>query len=236
MFHVKQIPLAHPFALRIESSPVLTEDRIRELLAPFGILLTSDQISRLNAYLDLLLTWNTRINLTSIRTPEECVTRHFAESLYLSRRYVLGGRLLDVGSGAGFPGLALKIAFPSLAATLLEPVAKKRAFLKEVARNCGFSNVEVRPERVDAYRSTNPERQFDVATSRAVGGIPEICRQMASCLKIGGKIFLWLGEDASAHVSSHTPEVEWREVLPIPLSQKRKIFCGVRRGASTENE
>ncbi|MGH9403017.1 MAG: 16S rRNA (guanine(527)-N(7))-methyltransferase RsmG, partial [Terriglobia bacterium] len=88
----------------------------------------------MSTYLGLLLRWNEKINLTAIRTPEECVTRHFAESLFLARHEQLNGRLLDIGSGAGFPGLALKVAVPELAVTLLEPVAKKRAFLKEVVR------------------------------------------------------------------------------------------------------
>jgi 16S rRNA (guanine527-N7)-methyltransferase len=227
---VKQIPLADAVALRIESSSVLTEDRIRELMAPFGLFLTSGQISRLSSYLDLLLTWNRRINLTSVRTPEECVTRHFGESLYLSKTHALEGRLLDVGSGAGFPGLALKLVFPDLQNTLLEPIAKKRAFLKEVARACGFTNVDVRPERVGTYRATHRGRQFDVATSRAVGDIPEICRHMASCVKIGGQISLWLSEDGAINLPSQTPEVEWREKLTIPLSKRREILSGVVGG------
>jgi len=219
------------FALRIESRAVLTEDRIRGLLAPFGVLLTSDQISQLNDYLELLLAWNKRINLTSVFTPEECVTRHFGESLYISSKHAIGGRLIDVGSGAGFPGLALEIVFPDLHETLLEPIAKKRAFLKEVARTCGFSSVEIRPERLDAYISSNPQSRFDVATSRAVGDLHVVCRQMASCMKVGGKMFLWISGDSSVDVTSHTPEVDWTEALPIPLSRKRIILCGVVRKA-----
>src|SRR3990172_6627889 len=121
---------------------MLSVSRVSNLLEPFGLDLHRHQIEQVRAYLELLMRWNQRINLTAIRTPEGCATRHFGESLYLARWVELRGKLLDIGSGAGFPGLALKICSPELAVTLLEPVAKKRAFLKEVARACGFSEVE----------------------------------------------------------------------------------------------
>ncbi len=129
----------------------MSESEVRELLRPFGLPLTSDEMNRLQAYLELLLRWNSRINLTSVRDARECVTRHFGESLYLSRFVHLEGRLLDIGSGAGFPGLALKITFPKLHVTLLEPAGKKRAFLKEVARACEMDLVEVRSERLSEF-------------------------------------------------------------------------------------
>lgn len=143
--------------------------RLRKLLEPFGLDLSSTQVDQILAYLQLLLRWNAKINLTAIRDPEECVTRHFGESLFLARHYQLHGDLLDVGSGAGFPGLALKIVFPGISVTLLEPVAKKRAFLKEAVRACGFSQVLVRSERLEALASANQLQTFDFATMRAVG-------------------------------------------------------------------
>ena len=127
--------------------------RLRQLLEPFGVDLSSAQADQILAYLHLLLRWNEKINLTAIRDPEECVTRHFGESLFLAGHRQLHGDLLDIGSGAGFPGLALKIVFPGISVTLLEPVAKKRAFLKEAARACGFSQVAVRGERLEEFAS-----------------------------------------------------------------------------------
>lgn len=226
MFHVEQFPVARSLPLRLESRAMISEACLRELLAPFGILLTSGQTSQLNTYLDLLIAWNRRINLTSVRNPEECVTRHFGESLFLSRKHTLKGPLLDVGSGAGFPGLALKIVFPELAPTLLEPIAKKRAFLKEVVRACGFTNVEVRPERLAAYSLLNPQARFDAATSRAVGDAEEIVRLLARCLSDEGKIFLWLGEDQAVRLIKNTSRFIWQESMPVPLSRKRQIIRG----------
>src|SRR5215831_7137034 len=133
------------------SSDILSAKRASDLLVPFGVTLSAIQLDRLLAYLGVLRLWKQRINLTAVRDPAECLTRHFGESLYLSRWVDLRGRSLDVGSGAGFPGLALKIVAPDLDVVLLEPVAKKRAFLKEVTRVCKLESVEVRAERYESY-------------------------------------------------------------------------------------
>src|SRR5436305_1338553 len=118
----------------------MTADEIADLLRPFlgPSSLSSDQLSRVAIYLDLLLKWNTKINLTAIRTPEEIVTRHFGESFFAARHLLSGNAspssAIDVGSGAGFPGLPMKIWCPDLALTLIESRGKKATFLREVSR------------------------------------------------------------------------------------------------------
>jgi len=179
---------------------MLDEASVRHLLEPFGLTLSSDQISQMIAYLELLLRWNQKINLTAIRDPESCVTRHFGESLYLSRWVELKGKLLDIGSGAGFPGLTLKIVFPHLSVTLLEPVAKKRAFLKEVARVCGMGLVEVRGERLEDFARGASLALYDAATARAVGHLEELVPLAWRCLKAGGELFLWLSRRQATEI------------------------------------
>jgi 16S rRNA (guanine527-N7)-methyltransferase len=205
---------------------VLTQDQVAELLAPFELHLESGQHAKLLTYLELLLKWNRKINLTAIRDPAECVTRHFGESLYLARWAELEGALLDIGSGAGFPGLALKIAFPSLAVTLLEPVAKKRAFLKEVARACGMESVEVRAERLEDF--AGPPSSFDVATARAVGGIDRLIPLAARFLKPGGKLALWLSGEQAKGLAGIEPALEWSAPILLPLARARGIWIGTR--------
>ena len=170
----------------------MDEATVRLLLEPYGLGLSTGQVGQVIAYLELLLGWNKKINLTSIRDAETCVPRHFGESLYLGRWVGLSGRLLDIGSGAGFPGLCLKIIFPDLSVTLLEPVAKKRAFLKEAARVCGMSLVEVRRERLEDFAGGSSLSPYDAATARAVGHLEELVPLAARCLKAGGELFLWL--------------------------------------------
>ena len=182
------------------------------------------------AYLQLLLRWNEKINLTAIRDPEECVTRHFGESLFLAGHCQLQGDLLDIGSGAGFPGLALKIVFPGISVTLLEPVAKKRAFLKEAARACGFSQVAVRGERLEEFASANPLQKFDFATMRAVGNLELLVPLAAQCLKPGGSLLLWLSQDQATGLAAIESGLTWAKPLPIPLTRTGEIWQGIKAG------
>jgi 16S rRNA (guanine527-N7)-methyltransferase len=207
---------------------VLNETRLRQLLDPFGLDLSTAQADQVLAYLNLLCRWNQKINLTSIRDPEECVTRHFGESLFLSRHMEIHGHLLDIGSGAGFPGLALKIAFPAISVTLLEPVAKKRAFLKEAARVCDFGQVAVRADRLEDLVCATPPPAFDFATMRAVGNLQVLVPIAAQCLKPNGNILLWLTQDQAASLASIESGLAWANPLPIPLSRTGVIWRGTR--------
>lgn len=222
---------------------MVNESTLQQLLAPFAVELSSAQATQLLTYLDLLIRWNERINLTAINTPEECVTRHFGESLYLSRRVKLNGKLLDIGTGAGFPGLALKIMLPQLAVVLLEPVAKKRAFLKEVARACGMESVEVRAERLREFQSRLQKGRaaqavlFDAATARAVGNLGDLVPQAAHCLRSAGHLYLWLSHDQAEKLVEQRSRslgpsqsfFKWEEPIAVPLSRQREIWCGIRK-------
>ena len=207
---------------------MLDENAARKLLEPFDLQLRSSQVSQLLTYLELLMRWNAKINLTSIRTPEECVTRHFGESLYLARFTTLQGRLLDIGSGAGFPGLALRIAFPDLATTLLEPIAKKRAFLKEAARACNMGSVHARAERLDEFVPQGRSSLFDTVTVRAVGHLDTLVPQALRVLNPGGKLCLWLGENQGLSLKAITDLVKWEPPIKIPIGRAREIWIGSR--------
>ena len=134
--------------------------RIAALLSPFlgGASLSDSQLAQLASYLDLLLRWNARINLTAVRDPEQIVTRHFGESLFAARHLYPScslatgdWRLLDIGSGAGFPGLAIKIWAPVLRTTLLESNQRKATFLREVVRALQLTGVQVVSDRAENF-------------------------------------------------------------------------------------
>ena len=207
---------------------MLDETRLRKLLEPFGLDLSPVQANQVLTYLHLLLRWNQKINLTAIRNEDECVTRHFGESLFIASHLQFTGSLLDIGSGAGFPGLALKIASPELAVTLLEPVAKKRAFLKEAARACGFNQVQVRGERLEDLVTTTPAPTFDFATMRAVGSLVELVPLAAKCLKPNGNLLLWLSQEQAVALGSIGCGLDWLDPLPIPLARTAEIWRGVK--------
>lgn len=205
---------------------MLTAKRISELLLPFGLSLSLKQEDVLIAYLDLLLRWNQKINLTSVTKPADCVQRHFGESFYLSKVLEPSGKLLDIGSGAGFPGLAIKILYPELCVTLLEPIAKKRAFLKEAARVCEMKGVEVSSDHLEDFAKGSAVGSYDIATARAVGNLQDLAPLAARCLKHGGSLGLWLGLDQVEIAQASNTNLKWSEPEPIPLSSQRVIMAG----------
>lgn len=148
--------------------PTLSTTRIRDLLSPYLSAkngLDGRQMEQFSLYLDLLLKWNARTNLTAIRNPEEIVQRHFGESLFAASLIPTGARtLLDLGSGAGFPGIPMQIARPALQITLAESQGKKAAFLGEACRVLGLTS-KVWANRAEALA---PTTLFDIVAFRAV--------------------------------------------------------------------
>ena len=164
----------------------LTTVSLRTLLAPYTVQeLSQGVLDQLSTYLDLLLRWNARTNLTAIRDPEEIVRRHFGESLFAAEHVPLTAKtLLDLGSGAGFPGLPIQILLPHLRVTLAESQNKKAAFLQEAVRVLGV-NAKVWPARVE----TLPVGvTFDVVTLRAVDNPTEALRIAAERTAPGGAL------------------------------------------------
>lgn len=147
-----------------------TPTELATILTPYlaGLPAPPDLFPQLSAYLDLLLRWNARTNLTAIRDPREIVRRHFGESLFtgaqLAPLLASQATLLDFGSGAGFPGLPIQLLLPGLRVTLAESQNKKASFLREAVRTLGLST-EVFPARVETMP---PDRRFDCVTLRAV--------------------------------------------------------------------
>lgn len=214
----------------LQYNSMLDRDTVRKLLGPFDLTLSDGNIDRLLEYLGLLLRWNQKINLTAIRSPHECVTRHFGESLFLSHVVAVHGNLLDIGSGAGFPGLALKLLFPELKVTLLEPVTRKRAFLKEVARSCSISSVRVLGRRIREFSDEATPHSFDLVTVRAVGGLESVVPKATRLLRHGGYICLWVGTQQLAQIQAANPDLQWQLPVSIPLSLERCILAGRLEG------
>jgi 16S rRNA (guanine527-N7)-methyltransferase len=181
------------------------------------------QVDQIQRYIAILLFWNERLSLTSLTDPTEILTRHFGEALLATRFLPSKGRLADVGSGAGFPGLALKIFIPDLQVLLIEQNAKKAAFLNEVIRFLSLPGVAV--ERID-YRTLNPRMApFDAITARALGSYRELTNWAVVRLVPAGKLILWLGEEDATKISQLP---DWRFDPPsrIPDSRHRILLVG----------
>lgn len=161
--------------------------------AALGLMLDAAQVERFARYRELLLDWNSRINLTAITDPEEVVTRHFLDSLtcapLLSSSESLAARphLLDVGAGAGFPGLPLAIALPSWDVTLLEATGKKVRFLEAVIGEIGLTNAHVLAGRAEEVAHQRAYRaRFDAVTARAVASLPTLLEYCTPFARVGG--------------------------------------------------
>jgi 16S rRNA (guanine527-N7)-methyltransferase len=200
----------------------LSESTLVALLEPYlaPAKVPAGLYAQLSGYLDLLLKWNSRTNLTAVREPEEIVRRHFGESLFAARH--LGPEvqtLLDLGSGAGFPGLPVALLRPEIRVTLAESQNKKATFLREVARTLELANVEVWAQRAEAMP---PERQFHTVTLRAVDNMEAALA--AAEPRAAGQLAL-LTSAASAPALAAFPR---QTRIPVPESETRILLLACR--------
>lgn len=202
----------------------LSLETLAATLAPFRIELSSGQLSAIMDYVELLLLWNQSVNLTAIEDPLEIVSRHFGESLFAASFLDFGcSRLADVGTGAGFPGLPLKMAFPSAELMLFESNSKKCAFLTETVQRLGLTSVDIRRERYAEFELGGG--LFDFVCARALGDYPDFLRWARRVIKPGGSVILWLGTEESIRLGRRK-EFLWDAPVAIPESRRRVILRG----------
>ena len=187
---------------------------LQPVLGKVSLQLGSAQISSLSRHYDLLQRWNRHINLTSIRTPQQIVERHFGEALYLAKVIGEAKSLVDVGSGAGFPGLPFAVARPEVHVTLVESVAKKATFLREVSRPLG--NVSVYHGRVEGL-----QERFEWSTTRAVA----LADVFPHLLRISTQLGLLVSGDEASRLEQDG-RVVWEGSVRVPWSEQRVILVG----------
>lgn len=230
-------------------------DRIAELLEPFlgpstrslepchseagsageSAVLTVTQLHNISTYIDILQHWNARINLTAIRDEEEIVTRHFGESLFAARHLfpacspvssvVNGSKVADVGSGAGFPGIPIKLWAPEISLTLIESNQKKATFLKEVTRALTLTDVNIQTVRAESLAGES----FAVVTLRAVERFESILPVAADLVAPSGRLALLIGQTQMQQAQSALPALSWFDPIAIPASQSRVLAIARKR-------
>jgi 16S rRNA (guanine527-N7)-methyltransferase len=238
--------------------------RIAELLQPFlsarchsqpakageeSAVLSATQLQSISTYIDILLRWNARINLTAIRNEEEIVTRHFGESLFTARHLfphvssahsassavkdadfhvaearspTAEARVADLGSGAGFPGIPIKLWASNIALTLIESNQKKATFLRELARTLILTDINIQNVRAETLSPST----FDVVTIRAVERLPKILPVAASLLAPSGRLALLIASNQLDATRSALPNLAWAPPIPVPQSQSRLLLIG----------
>jgi 16S rRNA (guanine527-N7)-methyltransferase len=207
----------------------LSADAINKALREFKIEATTEQIASVQRYMSLLLAWNEKINITAIRDPLEMLYRHFCESMYAAVAVPLqGGRLADVGSGGGFPGLALKIIRPELQVFLIESNVKKATFLAEVVRELALVDARV---LVSRYEELGEEiTPVDFVCSRALGEFEKFLNWAGSERVAASQVVLWTGGRDVEEIKK-IRGWGWREPVSIPHSLQRFLLVGSREQA-----
>lgn len=223
---------------------LVTSDVIAELLLPYlgDERLSGTQLDQLSLYLDLLVRWNARTNLTAVREPEHIVSRHFGESLFAARQLLSSGGpsltngerqtyCADLGSGAGFPGLPLKIWAPSIHVTLIESQNKKATFLREVIRALSLEGIDVFAGRGEQLASGAPRQKdrgqrFDLVTLRAVERFESALDLAMRLVRPSGHLALLIGASQVDAARNHARHLQWSEADPVPLSASRVLLVG----------
>lgn len=208
-------------------------ERISELLAPFlNGALSAAQLAQLAAYLEILHRWNARMNLTAVRDPEQVVTRHFGESLFAAQHLfpaIAGPEdcLVDIGSGAGFPGIPIKIWAPEVQVTLIESQNKKATFLKEVIRALELRDITVSTSRAEdfVFPETVTRSPKTTITLRAVEKFDRVL-PVAAQLARGGRLALLIGAIQVDTGHALAPAVRWSDPVAIPHSLSRVLLVG----------
>jgi len=210
--------------------------RIAQLLEPFlgESTLSTNQLQSISTYIDILQRWNARINLTAIRNPDEIVQRHFGESLLAARHLFPSGHaydassavnpveLADVGSGAGFPGIPIKLWAPAIALTLIESSHKKATFLREVTRALTLMNIDIKNVRAESLR----DKKFDVVTLRAVECFESTLPIVANLLNPNGRLALLIGSSQLPTAQGTLSSVRWSDPVSVPGSTSRVLLVG----------
>ncbi|MSQ40408.1 MAG: 16S rRNA (guanine(527)-N(7))-methyltransferase RsmG [Dehalococcoidia bacterium] len=173
--------------------------------AKLGFSLSEHQIAQFQRYYAELEQWNQRVNLTAVTVPEEVEARHFLDSLTVALAFPDGlggvGRLLDVGSGAGFPGLPLNLAFPGLRLALMDSVGKKTVFLRHLCDVLGLTDVEVYTGRAEALAHGEMREAFDGVVSRAVAPMNVLAELTLPFCRVGGLAVAMKSEDSAEEVA-----------------------------------
>ena len=201
------------------------EKLVQEAQTLFNIHLTGRQVMALITYERELLEWNQKFNLTAIRDTESIRTKHFLDSFscVMAWKAIPPSRLVDVGTGAGFPGLPLKILYPNLHLTLVESVGKKAMFCQHIVSVLGLDGVDVVQARAEAIgQDTKHRESYDWAVGRAVANMNILSEYLLPLIKVGGTMLAQKGESGPAEAQSAEKAIKLlggrlKQVLPVNL-------------------
>ena len=221
-------------------------NRLNIITKQFGLELSDEQIQQFSKYYDMLIEWNKVMNLTAITDKEEVIIKHFADSLLLSKYKNLHDDLcvIDVGTGAGFPGIPLKIAYPELKVTLMDSLNKRLKFLDNVISELNLENITTVHSRAeDGGRSVEYREKYDLAVSRAVANLATLSEWCIPFVKPGGYFIPYKSNALSEEIRDGKKairilggQVENIFTTTIPDSDNQRSFVFVKKLTNTEKK
>lgn len=185
----------------------MEKEKFKELMCSYGkmidILFNDEQLNKFYNYMNLLLEWNEKINLTAITNPEEIVLKHFIDSLTINKYIERNKNIVDVGTGAGFPGIPLKIYRPDVKVTLVDSLNKRIIFLNEVIDNLKLSDIYTVHSRIEDFGKDKKYREkFDYVTARAVANLSVLSEYLIPITKVNGKCICMKGSEIEEEVDN----------------------------------
>ena len=184
-------------------------EKMQEKSKDLGVRFSVKQIEQFFEYMNLLIEWNEKMNLTAITEPDEIILKHFIDSITILKELEEGSKLVDVGTGAGFPGIPLSIMNPTLKITLVDSLNKRLIFLQEVVNKLKLENIEIVHARAEEFGQNKKYReQFDISTSRAVANLATLSEYLIPLVKIGGKVISMKAAEAKQELNEAKKAIE----------------------------
>lgn len=219
-------------------------EKMQKKSAFLSVRFSVKQVEQFFEYMNLLLEWNERMNLTAITDPEEIILKHFIDSITILKNIENNAKIADVGTGAGFPGIPLSIMRPDLKITLVDSLNKRLIFLQEVVNKLELKNVNIIHARAEEFGQNKKYREnFNVATSRAVANLATLSEYLIPLVKVGGKVVAMKASELQEEVENARNainvlggKIETIEEFNLPQSDIGRTIVIIRKEKQTPNK
>ena len=219
-------------------------NKMKENEKYFNFHFSVEQLEQFFAYMNLLIEWNEKMNLTAIVEPNEIILKHFIDSITILKEIDNNSKIIDVGTGAGFPGVPLSIMNPTLKITLADSLNKRLIFLQEVVNQLGLKNIEIIHARAEELGKNKKYREnFDAATSRAVANLSTLSEYLIPLVKVGGKIISMKAGGAQEEIEAAKKaikilggKIEEIEEFKLPQTEIERTIILIKKEEHTPNK
>ena len=219
-------------------------NKMKENEKYFDFHFSVEQLEQFFAYMNLLIEWNEKMNLTAIVEPNEIILKHFIDSITILKEINNNSKIIDVGTGAGFPGVPLSIMNPTLKITLADSLNKRLIFLQEVVNQLGLKNIEIIHARAEELGKNKKYREnFDAATSRAVANLSTLSEYLIPLVKVGGKIISMKAGGAQEEIEAAKKaikilggKIEGIEEFKLPKTEIERTIILIKTEEHTPNK